>query len=100
MSTCYVYARQMGHEWRWANKENKGKTGGIRIRILRSICRYKAGEKRVTGVGARNVDVYYYVYYYGYVYVLRRHKTGENVDVGREDRGVTGANDDIRIRNT
>ena len=35
----------------------------------------------MTGVGARNVDVYYYVYYYVYynvyVYVLRRRKTGE-----------------------
>lgn len=54
----------------------------------------------MTGIGARNVDVYYCVYYYVYVYVLRRRKTGENVDVRREDRGVTGANDDIRIRNT
>ena len=54
----------------------------------------------MTGASARNVDVYYYVYYSVYVYVLRRRKTGENVDVGQEDRGVIGANDDIRIRNT
>ena len=65
----------------------------------------------MTGASARNVDVYYNVYYYVYyniyVYVLRRRRTGENVDVKREkqrkkgvNRGVTGASDGIRIRNT